>query len=302
MISVVTTLYRSAPYLDEFYRRVKESVAAISDDYEIVMVNDGSPDDSLTLAIALSEQDSRVKVIDLSRNFGHHNAIVAGLNYARGDYVFLIDVDLEEQPEWLAGFYQELHDSDADLVYGVQSKRKGGLLKGNFTGLFYTCFNLLSETKVPKNSCTVRLMRRRYLDALLSLKESSLFLAGSFSWAGFHQKEITVEKSLRQQKSSYNVFRMLKLLMNAVIGFSSFPLVLAFVCGTIISLVSGLIGGGLFVRKLFLAESLAPGWTSVMVSLWFLGGLMIFFVGLVGLYLSKTYLETKRRPLYLVRE
>lgn len=301
-LSIVTTMYRSSPYLKEFYRRICAEAERIFSDFEIIFVNDGSPDESLAIAIQIADQDRRVRVVDLTRNFGHHHAIIAGLAHAGGELIFLLDVDLEEQPEWLSDFHQTMLTSPADVVYGVQAERKGGWLRGNFTGLFYDMFNLLSETKVQKNVCTVRLMRREYVEALLSLKESSIFLAGSFSWVGFRQKAMVVSKKQRAERSSYSLVRMLKLLMNAIIGFSSYPLVLAFVIGFGICSFSALVGLAIVIRKLTLGENLAPGWSSVMITIWFLGGLTIFFIGLVGLYLSKTYTESKRRPLYLVRK
>ena len=301
-ISIVTTLYKSSAYVEEFYCRITSEAEKTTTSYEVIFVNDGSPDNSLELVLEIAGKDKRVRVVDLSRNFGHHNAIVAGLAHTCGDLVFLIDVDLEESPELLGVFFKNMQLSEADVVYGIQVERKGGWLRGNFRGYFYALFNHLSETKVPKNVCTVRLMRREYVEALLRLKESSLFLAGSFSWVGFQQKALIVEKKLRDEPSSYNLYRMLKLLMNAIIGFSSYPLVVAFVFGLGISSLSAVIGLTIFLRKLILDENLVPGWTSVMVSLWFLGGLTIFFVGLVGLYLSKTYQEAKQRPLYIVRK
>jgi putative glycosyltransferase len=301
-ISIVTTLYKSSAYVEEFYCRITSEAEKTTQSHEIIFVNDGSPDDSLALVLEIADKDKRVRVVDLSRNFGHHNAIVAGLAHAGGDLVFLIDVDLEEQPEWLGDFYKEMQLSDTDLVYGVQVERKGGWLRGNFTGLFYSLFNVLSETNVPKNVCTVRLISRDFVDALLSLKESSLFLAGTFSWVGFRQQALVVDKKKRIESSSYSLLHMLKLLMNAIIGFSSYPLIMAFFVGLSISCLSAAVGLSILFRKLMVGEGVVSGWTSVMVTLWFIGGLTIFFIGLVGLYLSKTYLEAKQRPLYLVRK
>ena len=143
-LSIVTTLYYSAPYLQEFYARIKQAAETITDDYEIILVNDGSPDQSLETAVFLYNHDPHVKVIDLSRNFGHHKAAMTGLAHAVGELVFQIDVDLEEEPELLTKFYEIFEASDADAVYGVQDKRKGGLVERATGWLFYTVFNLLS--------------------------------------------------------------------------------------------------------------------------------------------------------------
>src|SRR5262249_22005503 len=153
-----TTLYYSAPYLEEFYARIKTEAERITHDYEIIFVNDGSPDNALNIAIALYENDDQVRIIDLSRNFGHHKAIMTGLAHARGSLVFLIDSDLEEEPELLGKFYNEIHNSGADVVYGVQRTRKGGFFERISGSIFYRIFNWLSIYPIPQNLITVRLM------------------------------------------------------------------------------------------------------------------------------------------------
>jgi hypothetical protein len=151
-LSIVTTLYYSSPYLEEFYARTCAAAEQITDDYEIILVNDGSPDDSLDVALSLFERDDRVKVVDLSRNFGHHKAVMTGLAHARGDLVFKIDCDLEEEPELLGEFYAEMiKDPSVDVVYGVQQRRKGGPFERLSGSLFYRLFNLLSDHPVPSN-------------------------------------------------------------------------------------------------------------------------------------------------------
>ena len=160
-LSIVTALYLSAPYLEEFYTRVSAAAQKITDDYEVIFVNDGSPDQSLDIAIALYEEDKRVRVIDLSRNFGHHKAIMTGLAHARSDLVFLLDCDLEEEPEWLEKFYDEFKTSDADVVYGVQQTRKGAFFE-RITGiLFYKMFNLLSPHPMPPASAGSAMQNHR---------------------------------------------------------------------------------------------------------------------------------------------
>src|ERR1051325_4406526 len=177
-LSIVTTLYRSAPYIGEFCRRAGEAAARITDDYEIVLVNDGSPDDSLAVAVAAYERDPHIRVIDLSRNFGHHRAMMTGLAHARGDRVFLLDADLEQQPELLPQFAAEMERSGADVVYGVQSKRTGGLGERVIGSLYYKLFNFLSSTEIPANIVTMRLMTRRYVAALVRHREREILIGG----------------------------------------------------------------------------------------------------------------------------
>ncbi len=169
-LTVVSTLYCSAPFLDEFVRRITAAALSITGDFEIVLVNDGSPDDSLEKAIAHAKRDSRIRIIELARNFGHHAAILTGLEYAQGRRVFLVDSDLEEEPELLLKFWHEMNRSDIDVVYGVHDQKTGSMFRQITSGSFWRLFNILSETKTEENICHVRLMKRIYLDALLSLK------------------------------------------------------------------------------------------------------------------------------------
>jgi len=165
-LSIVTTMYHSAPYIEEFYERVSKAAKKITGDYEIIFVNDGSPDNALDIAVALHEKDSRVIVVDLSRNFGHHRAMMTGLGYARGEKVFLIDCDLEEEPELLATFHEKFTKDGCDVVYGVQKTRKGGAFERITGNLFYTVFNRLSGIRMPHNLVTARLMSGRYVKSL----------------------------------------------------------------------------------------------------------------------------------------
>lgn len=169
-LSIVATLYQSAPYINEFYARASAAARQLAgEDFEIVLVNDGSPDNSLDLAIRLSEQDSHVVVVDLSRNFGHHKAMMTGLEYARGDLIFLIDSDLEEEPEWLLGFYEQMKQERCDVAYGVQKRRKGNWFERWSGQWFYRFFRALTGLALPENVVTTRLMTRRYVDALLQI-------------------------------------------------------------------------------------------------------------------------------------
>ena len=174
-LSIVTTLYKSSPYIDEFYARISKEAQKITDDYEIIFVDDGSPDDSLQKAVALYEKDSKVKVIELSRNFGHHKAIMTGLSHAKGEFVFLIDSDLEEEPELLGKFWEELHkEKELDVVFGVQESRKGGWFEKWSGEMFYKVFNYFSGVKIPKNFLTVRLMKQNYVKNLTSFQEKEI--------------------------------------------------------------------------------------------------------------------------------
>jgi putative glycosyltransferase len=298
-LSVVTSMYRSASFLEEFYRRTVKAISAISSSYEIVLVNDGSPDDSLDIALRLRERDPRVRIVDLSRNFGHHKALMTGLARAAGELVFLLDCDLEEDPEWLLRFHELMTRSGADVVYGVQSARKGDLFERATGALFFGIFNKLLAEPIPHNVVTARLMTRRYVAALVAHRDRELCLAGLWVITGFDQRPLDVVKRSRPG-SSYTTRRRISALVNAVTSFSNRPLVYIFYIGMAVMLLSAFQAGWLVYRSVTHGIGV-PGYASVMVSIWFLGGLTIFCLGIIGIYLAKVFSESKDRPYTIVR-
>ncbi|MGN6144070.1 MAG: glycosyltransferase family 2 protein [Mesorhizobium sp.] len=300
ILSVVTTLYKSDAYINDFVRRVSSAATAlVGENYEIVLVNDGSPDDSLTSARQLTKTFATVRVIDLSRNFGHHKAIMTGLSFAKGEYVFLIDVDLEEPPECLATFWMVMERKTCDVVFGIQEKRKGKFLERVGGRLFWALLAHMTSAHVSASPLTARLMTRRYVDALLLHKEREVFLAGLFAITGFEQISVPVKKAYRGT-TSYSASKRLQLLVRAVTSFSSRPLIWIFYFGVLVSLFSMAIAVWLTYRRLS-SGSVPEGWTSVLVSVWLLGGIMISFIGVVGIYLSRVFSEVKSRPHTIVR-
>jgi putative glycosyltransferase len=298
-LSIVTSMYRSAPHLDEFHRRASLAAQQAFGTYEIVLVNDGSPDDSLEVALELYARDPRVRIVDLSRNFGHHKAVMTGLRYARGALVFLLDCDLEEAPELLGQFNTILLDQQADMVYGVQERRKGGFFE-RFSGeWFYRVFNQLSSVEVPKNVLMARLMTRRYVDALIHHRDKEVFLLGLLTLTGFKQVPVTTQK-LSRGMTSYTLSRRFALLVNALTSFSNHPLLIIFYFGLLISMLSGFAAFALVVWRLFFAGYVI-GWPSLIVSIWLLGGITIMCLGVIGIYLGKVFSEVKDRPYTVVR-
>lgn len=299
-LSIVATLYRSASHLEEFHRRATAAARSVADDdYEIVFVNDGSPDDSLERAVRISAIDPHLVVVDLSRNFGHHKAMMTGLSHASGELVFLIDSDLEEEPEWLRDFSEQMSRERCDVVFGFQERRRGGIVE-RWTGQwFYWIFNALTGLDLPENSVTARLMSRRYVNALLAHDEREIFIAGLWHITGFAQRSRPVIKHATSE-SSYTLRHKLSLLVNAVTSFSNAPLIAIFYTGAAISLAAAVSIAYLFVNWFFMSRPMS-GWTSVMASIWLIGGLVISFIGVVGIYLSKIFIETKRRPYTIVR-
>ena len=300
VLSVVTTLYRSETFVDTFWSRMVAAASAITPSFEIIFVDDGSPDDSAAAVRKIIERDPRAVLVELSRNFGHHKAIVAGLTQSRGEFVFLIDSDLEEQPEWLLPFHAELQASVADVVYGIQTVQTRGFLRSLAGATYYKLFNSLSSTRVTKRACTVRLMRRPYVDALLSVGDQSLWLGAAFAWVGFRQVARPVERGMLRSESTYNFRRSLHIFADAVAWMSRMPLVIVFFSGAFISGVSFLVGLYYLLRKLLSSEPILAGFASLIISIWFLCGLIILFLGVIGIYLSSVFAEIKRRPLYIV--
>jgi putative glycosyltransferase len=300
-LSIVATLYQSAPYIAEFYQRVSAVARQlVGDDFEIVLINDGSPDNSLELAVQLTESDSHVVVVDLSRNFGHHKAMMTGLSTAKGEQILLIDSDLEEEPECLIPFAEQMQSQRCDVVYGVQKQRKGGWFERLSGQLFYRFFKALTGLALPKNIATARLMTRRYVDALLRHKEREVFMAGLWHITGFDQCGQVIRKH-NTSKTTYTLRKKMALLINSVTSFTNAPLVGIFYIGVFISLLAGIYIIYLTIHWLYLAKPLS-GWTSVMASIWLLGGMIISFIGVVGIYLSKIFSETKQRPYTIVRQ
>jgi putative glycosyltransferase len=299
-LSIVSTLYGSAPYVAEFCRRAGAAAEQFAKDYEIILVNDGSPDRSLELALEARKANSRIGVIDLARNFGHHKAMMTGLGRAKGDLVFLIDSDLEEAPELLAQFAAELNRTKSDVVYGVQEKRRGNWFE-RFTGaLYYATFEAITSLPLPKNLLTVRLMTRRYVQALVAHQERELNIGALWSFTGFAQTPIAVEKG-HKGSTSYDLRKKITHLVNSVTSFSSAPLMFVFYLGVSISMLAGVAGGYLIVRRLFFGV-LLEGWPSLIVSVWLLGGLTLLSLGVLGVYLAKVFTEVKQRPYTVVRE
>jgi len=300
-LSIVTTLYNSEEYVWDFYDRASRAAQnLVGNDYEIIFVNDGSPDSSLDKAIHLTHEHNNIKIIDLSRNFGHHKAMMTGLEHSSGDNVFLIDSDLEEKPEWLSSFNKQMNKDNADMVYGIQEYRKGAFIE-KFTGvIFYKVFRLLTCVAQPNNIVTARLMSRRYVNALISHKERELNIGGLWIITGFIQSTQIVQKS-SSSETTYNFARKLSHLVNAITSFSSLPLVYTFYTGLVLSFSALLFIIKLLIQFFFMAKP-PDGYTSMIASIWFFSGLVILFLGIQGIYLSKMFIETKNRPYTIIRK
>lgn len=301
-ISIVSTMYRSRSFLDRFLAECLEAITNVgATDFEIVLVNDGSPDDSLAYAISRCQDIPQLVVVDLSRNFGHHYAMQAGLRYAKGDFIFLIDCDLEVSPLTLSEFKKKLDASGADMVYGYQESRKGGVFERTSGGFFYSTFNYLSDIKIPENIATERIMTRRYVEALLQLGDRNLFLGGMMSWTGFPQLGMPLKKKQREGRSSYTILARIHLMVNAVSSFSAQPLIWMFNIGITITTFSFLYVFYLIARKILFNDALL-GFTSLIALTSLSLGIMATGMGILGIYLGKVFTQVQNRPNYIVKD
>ncbi len=297
-LSVLTSLYGSAPYIEEFYTRCLAVIQSLGIEYEFVFVDDGSPDEGNALVQGLIKRDPCVRLIELSRNFGHHKAIMIGLEHVQGELVFMLDSDLEEEPELLATFHAMMMESDAevDVVYGVMEQRKGSLFERVSGAAFYKIINFLSDLPIPENIMAARLMTRQYVDSLVQYQETQLYLGGVMMMAGFNQVAVPTQK-MSKGRSSYTFARRYTLALDALISFTNKPLTFIAFFGIGICFVSFLMVAFCIARVGVDLE----GWMLVLASIWFLGGLTMCSIGLVGFYIGRIFIQVKGRPNAIVK-
>lgn len=302
-ISIVSSVYQTAGFLERFHAECRAALEQIGiADYEIILTVDGSPDDWKPVAARLKQADERVRVIELSRNFGHHAALWCGLEHARGDLVFLIDSDLEVAPAILVEFAKALAtDPDLDVVYACQDSRGGKLQSAILGRWFWAAFRLLSSVDIPANVLTERLMRRGYVDALLRLGDRNLFLAGMMHWAGFRQLGLVTVKRTREGPASYSFARRLLLSIDAITSFSEKPMYLLFTFGCLVAGASFLFALALAGFKMFAPGYVVKGYTSIAVLILFSLGVITGSIGLIGIYIGKIFVQTRGRPIYVVK-
>lgn len=297
-ISFVTTIYWTANEVEPFATACFEAADELGAECEVIFVNDGSPDNGIELARDLAERDARVIAIDLSRNFGQHKALWAGMTMATGDLLMILDGDLEEDPRWAAQFYAIMKTSAVDVVYGVQQRPKGNPVYRLCRNAFYRVLDIVSDFQFPRDVCTARLMTRRYVDALLLHDERESFLVGLMHVTGFKQLPMTVHKPTRSP-TTYTFKKLLRLFLTAITAFSIAPLIWVFMTGVTISVAAFLFIGYL-VARYFITGVGVPGWTSVMAAVMLFSGILTLFNGLIAIYIGSIFLEVKRRPRVIV--
>lgn len=299
-ISVVTTMYHSAGYLEAFYQRALATVTQHVDEVEFIFVDDGSPDNSAQVARRFLQNGPKVTVVELSRNYGHHRAIMIGLAHAHGDLVFLVDCDLEEPPELFNELYRAMCQSEAagepaDVVYAVPCQRKGGWFERVSGECFYRLFNFVTGLQIPRNWMIARLMRRRYVQALLAHQEREIFLGGLLWLTGFRQTPIQAEK-IHKGSTTWSLRKKLRVVIEAFTSFSDRPLRLMALAGVLMFLASLLGIAYLVFQSFVIGTPYSSGWPSVILTIALFGSLNLFAVATVGIYVARVFVEVKRRP------
>lgn len=298
--SVVIPIYNEEETIPDLYRRLTAVMEKLGT-YEIIMVDDGSTDSSWQLIKEIHETDSRVKGVSLSRNFGHHIAITAGLDSSSGKAVILMDGDLQDPPEEIPKLYEKFKEG-YDLVYGIRHVRKDPLFKKMNAYLFWWILRRFSGVNIPKGQTMLRILSRRLADVLNDMREYARFIHGMMAWTGFHVTTLEIEHGARMKgKSKYNIPKAFKLAFHAVTSFSTIPLRLAIYTGFISSFISLLVGLYMVYRKIAYNIPVL-GYASIIVSLFFIGGIQLLMLGIFGEYLGRTYQEVQRRPLYVIKE
>ena len=301
--SIVAPCYNEEGVLRELYRRIRDTMEQTGETWELVLINDGSRDHTPEIMRELHAQDARVKVVDFARNFGHQLAVTAGLDYARGDAVVIIDADLQDPPavildmiaRWKGGY---------EVVYAVRTQRKGESWFKEFTAkLFYRIIYRITDVNIPLDTGDFRLMDRKVVDAMKQMRERHRFIRGMTSWVGFRQTGVQYVREERFAGETHYPFRkMLKFALDAITGFSYIPLQLATYLGFITAALGALAAVAVILARLFIGAAPFYGQATTLVMVLFMGGVQLITLGIIGEYLGRIYDEVKGRPLYVVRE
>jgi len=301
LISVVIPVYRGADCLDELYRRLRIALESITPSFEIVLVEDCGPDDSWAGIKRLATEDPRIRGLQFSRNFGQHYGISAGIHASRGDWLVVMDCDLQDRPEEIPHLYEKALEG-YDVVLARRQFRQHGWLKRSTSRAFYATFRYLTDLPYDASVGNFRMISRQVADSFSEFREQLRFFGGIITWLGFRVASIDVQHDARfAGETTYSWRKLVNLAVQTVVAYSDKPLRIAIRLGFALAGIAVLAGGYIFIMALFRGYRVS-GWASVMVSVYFLSGIIIGFMGVLGLYLGRVFDEVKRRPLYVVRE
>lgn len=301
-ISIVVPMYNEAEGLDVFFSTVQEALQTLTLEYEIICVDDGSEDDTLALLQQRAQADPHIKIVALSRNFGKEAAMTAALDFASGDAVLPIDADLQDPPE-LIGDMVAKWQQGFDVVYAKRVSRAAeSLAKRKTASWFYRIFNRVSEIKIPQDVGDFRLMDRRVIDAIKLLPEKDRFMKGLFCWPGFKHTVVEFERQSRAEgQTKFSYWRLWNFALSGITSFSTMPIRMGVYLGLLVSTFAFLYGAYIIIETAITGIDV-PGYASLLVVVLFLGGVQLFFLGLMGEYIGRIYREVKNRPVYLVAE
>jgi len=301
MISIILPCFNEENNVNKMYERLLAALKNVVDDYELIFIDDGSTDHTLSKLTELCKGDGNIKILEFSRNFGHQAAICAGLDYAKGDAVVMMDADLQHPPELIPSLLQKWYEG-YEIVYTIRNDPADiSLFKKVTARLFYKLINALAKINVPENSADFRLLDKAVVKQLGTMTERTKFFRGLISWVGFKQYPVYYEAAPRfTGDSKYTLWKMVKFALDGITSFSAYPLHVATIIGLLVSTISFLYAAYAIYAKLFTQEAL-PGWTSVLVAVLFLGGIQLLSLGIIGEYLGRTFEEMKGRPPYIIR-
>ncbi len=302
LLSIVLPVLNEEAILQETYHRLKKALFGLGWEYEFIFVDDGSSDNTLSILEGLARQDAKVKYISFSRNFGHQVAITAGCDHCNGKYAVIMDSDLQDPPELIPQLIAKA-DEGYDVVYAVRRKRQAETwFKKTSASLFYRLFALFSNIQMPLDTGDFRLINRKVLLTLRGLKEKNRFMRGLVSWVGFKQTGVLYDRESRKAgRTKFHFLKMMNFSLDGIVSFSTVPLKLASLLGLVISVLSFFLGVYCIGLKFF-TNQLVQGWLSLLISILFIGGVQLIFLGIIGEYLGRIYDEVKQRPLYLVNK
>ncbi|OGC69112.1 glycosyltransferase [candidate division WWE3 bacterium RIFOXYC1_FULL_39_7] len=299
-LSIVIPIYNEEKNIPELYKQLKPILKKLSSKHEIIYINDGSRDNSLSLLKSLRRKDKKVKIINFSRNFGHMAALSAGLTHATGKKVVIMDADLQDPPKVIPEMYKKSHQG-YDVVYAVKKDRKESVIKRLMFSTFYTILNSIAQFKMPPNAGTFSLIDKKIAKIINSLPEKNRYFSGLRFWTGFSQTEVIYERQARFAGKSIPLRKHLKLAMDGMISFSHIPLKISSLLGFIFAIISSVLIIIIVLAKIFFGIGII-GWASTMSTILFVGSLQLLTLGIIGEYLARIYDEVKSRPEYIVSE
>jgi len=301
MLSLVIPIFNEEKLIDELIRRTILAIESITMDYEMVFVDDGSTDSSLSKILFCQQQNKKIKILSLSKNFGHQAAYTAGLEHAKGDIIAMMDGDLQDPPEMLAEMYQKLINEDLDIVSGKKSGRRGNWSRNLYSCLFHLVFKHIGEIKNIENYGNFSIMKRDALNALLTMKEKIRYLPGLRTFIGFRQGNVEFIRDDRfRGDPKMSIGKLFRLAADAIFSFSRFPIYFCLILGFIGTLV--FMCAGIYVLIAKVSGFALTGWSSTLLSIYFLGSIQLVFLGVIGEYVYRGYKESQNRPIYFVRK